>query len=328
MACAFVARIAGCHAQGCVHPEGQCGAPQLEDQRAHHARTGRASPGAGSARSEGHPVVHAHRPSRSDHLSLLGQDRGRTLDRSQPLRRHSRRPCEGAKREVRGSQLLAHAGPRQRTGVWYAGSSPQGLFRSEDGGNTWQPVKGLNDHPEYSQWMGAQENGTPDGPKLHSVIVDPRDRNHLYVAMSSGGVHESLDRGATWRATGEGPGGSRGISRRSAVCARPALRAPVPLESRSPLPAESLRHLPARPPGRRMGAHRQAHAEEHWRRRLSDGGASAQRQGVLGIPDGWQQGVAAHRHRWQARGLHHAQCRQELAAARQGPSGAGAPGGR
>jgi hypothetical protein len=47
-------------------------------------------------------------------------------------------------------------------------------------------------------------NGTPDGPKLHSVLVDPRDRNHLYVAMSSGGVHESLDRGATWRALVQG----------------------------------------------------------------------------------------------------------------------------
>jgi hypothetical protein len=43
------------------------------------------------------------------------------------------------------------------------------------------------------------QGGTPDGPKLHSVIVDPRDPAHLYVGMSSGGVHESLDRGATWR---------------------------------------------------------------------------------------------------------------------------------
>jgi hypothetical protein len=90
-------------------------------------------------------------------------------------------------------------GHASEPGVWYAGVSPQGLFRSEDGGDTWTSVTGLNDHPEYSNWMGAQENGTPDGPKLHSVIVDPRDRNHLYVAMSSGGVHESLDRGATWK---------------------------------------------------------------------------------------------------------------------------------
>ncbi|MDE2451071.1 MAG: exo-alpha-sialidase, partial [Gammaproteobacteria bacterium] len=31
-------------------------------------------------------------------------------------------------------------------GTWYAGSSPAGLFRSEDGGERWQPVAGFNDN--------------------------------------------------------------------------------------------------------------------------------------------------------------------------------------
>ena len=82
--------------------------------------------------------------------------------------------------------------------VWYAGTSPQGLFRSDDGGDTWEPLSGLNDDPQYRAWMGDPQGGTPDGPKLHSIIVDPRDPAHLYLAMSSGGVHESLDRGASW----------------------------------------------------------------------------------------------------------------------------------
>jgi photosystem II stability/assembly factor-like uncharacterized protein len=82
--------------------------------------------------------------------------------------------------------------------TWYAGTSPQGLFRSEDGGVTWAPVSGFNDHPEYRTWMGSEQDGTPDGPKLHSIIVDPRDARHLYLAMSGGGVHESLDAGRTW----------------------------------------------------------------------------------------------------------------------------------
>lgn len=83
--------------------------------------------------------------------------------------------------------------------VWYAGTSPQGLFRSEDGGITWTGLPGINDNPQYREWMGSEKDGTPDGPKLHSIIVDPRDPNHLYFGMSSGGVHESLDRGETWR---------------------------------------------------------------------------------------------------------------------------------
>jgi hypothetical protein len=82
--------------------------------------------------------------------------------------------------------------------VWYAGTSPQGLFRSDDAGVTWEPFSGINEDPQYRKWMGTQQDGTPDGPKLHSIIVDPRDPAHLYFAMSGGGVHESLDRGQTW----------------------------------------------------------------------------------------------------------------------------------
>ncbi len=83
--------------------------------------------------------------------------------------------------------------------VWYAGTSPQGLFRSEDGGVTWAPFSSINDDPQYREWMGTEKDGTPDGPKLHSIIVDPRDPKHLYFGMSGGGVHESRDGGTTWR---------------------------------------------------------------------------------------------------------------------------------
>jgi photosystem II stability/assembly factor-like uncharacterized protein len=83
--------------------------------------------------------------------------------------------------------------------AWYAGTSPQGLFRSDDGGDTWEPLPGLNDDAQYRAWMGSEQDGTPDGPKLHSVIVDPRDPRRLLMAMSSGGVHESRDRGKTWK---------------------------------------------------------------------------------------------------------------------------------
>lgn len=88
--------------------------------------------------------------------------------------------------------------------VWYAGTSPQALFRSEDGGETWGPVSGFNDHPMLMTWTGGDQSGTPDGPKLHSVIVDPRDANHLYIGMSGGGVFESTDKGASWTPLNKG----------------------------------------------------------------------------------------------------------------------------
>lgn len=83
--------------------------------------------------------------------------------------------------------------------AWYAGTSPQGLFRSNDGGVTWEPLPGVNDNATMRPWFGTEQDGTPDGPKLHSIIVDPRDKNHLYFGMSGGGVHESFDQGKTWK---------------------------------------------------------------------------------------------------------------------------------
>ena len=47
--------------------------------------------------------------------------------------------------------------------------------------------------------MGSVQDGTPDGPKMHSIIVDPRDAKHLYFAMSGGGIHESMDAGQTFK---------------------------------------------------------------------------------------------------------------------------------
>ena len=90
-------------------------------------------------------------------------------------------------------------GHASEPGAWYAGTSPQGLFRSDDDGLTWAPVAGFNDHPMWESWTGGEKDGTPDGPKLHSINVDPRDARHLYIAMSSGGVFETTDRGRSWR---------------------------------------------------------------------------------------------------------------------------------
>ena len=88
-----------------------------------------------------------------------------------------------------------HASERD---TWYAGTSPQGLFRSEDGGVSWAPLPAINDDPKFRGWMGSAQDGTPDGPKLHSILIDPRDPSHLYFAMSGGGVHESRDAGGSW----------------------------------------------------------------------------------------------------------------------------------
>ncbi len=82
--------------------------------------------------------------------------------------------------------------------VWYAGTSPHGLFRSDDDGVTWQSVDGFNLHPDRLTWLGGSQEAPPDGATLHSINVDPFDKSHIYIGMSSGGVFESVDAGAHW----------------------------------------------------------------------------------------------------------------------------------
>ena len=82
--------------------------------------------------------------------------------------------------------------------VWYAGTSPQGLFKSEDGGDTWQPFDSYNNN-ELIKKVTKDNGGTPIGPLLHSINVDPRDKNHIVLAMSAGGFFETKDGGKTWR---------------------------------------------------------------------------------------------------------------------------------
>jgi photosystem II stability/assembly factor-like uncharacterized protein len=157
----------------------------------------------------GHTLTHLQLDPR-DGRTLLAAARtghlGPTIFRSTDGGRRwteARQPPAFAKAADGSGRVVDHTfwltpGHASETSTWYAGTSPQGLFRSEDGGDTWAPLPAINDSPQYREWMGAEQDGTPDGPKLHSIIVDPRDPKRLLFAMSSGGVHESLDAGATW----------------------------------------------------------------------------------------------------------------------------------
>jgi hypothetical protein len=139
----------------------------------------------------------------------LGPTVFRSTDLGRSWKEASRPPAfpkapEGTKGRVVDHTFWLTPGHASERDTWYAGTSPQGLFRSEDGGVTWEPLSGLNENAQYRAWMGSEQDGTPDGPKLHSLIVDPRDRKHLYMAMSSGGVHESSDGGESWSPLVEG----------------------------------------------------------------------------------------------------------------------------
>jgi len=137
----------------------------------------------------------------------LGPTVFRSMDLGASWKEVSRPPAFRKAREGETGRVVDHVfwlspGHASEPGVWYAGTSPEGLFRSEDGGQSWDPVAGFEQHPMGMDWAIVDpKQSTPDGPILHSISIDPRDARHLYIGISGndGGVFESTDKGASWK---------------------------------------------------------------------------------------------------------------------------------
>jgi len=78
-------------------------------------------------------------------------------------------------------------------GVIYAGTEPSALFRSDDRGESFSLVRSLWDHPHRPQW-GAGFGGQA----IHTILPHPADPARVTVAMSTGGVYRTTDRGESW----------------------------------------------------------------------------------------------------------------------------------
>ncbi len=133
----------------------------------------------------------------------------RSVDYGKTWQEAQKPPAFAKKPEGQGGLAIHHnfwlsPGHVSEPKVWYLGSSPSGLFRSEDGGNTWESVTGFNEHPMRSAWVGGEDQGPPDGATLHSIMIDPRDANHMYISLSAGGVFESTNKGADWKPLNKG----------------------------------------------------------------------------------------------------------------------------
>ena len=90
-------------------------------------------------------------------------------------------------------------GPAAEPDVVYAGTEPSALFRSTDGGVTYEMIRGLWDHPHREKW-GAGFGGQA----IHTVLPHPDDLSRMLVAMSTGGVYRTADGGATWNPSNTG----------------------------------------------------------------------------------------------------------------------------
>lgn len=81
----------------------------------------------------------------------------------------------------------------------FAGVEDAGLFRSTDGGLTWQELPGLRTHSTGAGWHPGA-----GGLCLHTILIDPADTRRMYVAISAAGAFRTDDGGTTWHVATRG----------------------------------------------------------------------------------------------------------------------------
>jgi len=81
----------------------------------------------------------------------------------------------------------------------YAGVEDAALFKTTDGGKTWEELSGLRRHGSGSRWQPGA-----GGMGLHTILLDPGHPERIYIAISAAGVFRSDDAGKTWRPMNRG----------------------------------------------------------------------------------------------------------------------------
>jgi photosystem II stability/assembly factor-like uncharacterized protein len=76
----------------------------------------------------------------------------------------------------------------------YAGVEDAALFRSTDGGRTWQELAGLRGHDSGPSWQPGA-----GGMCLHTILLDPSNPERIFIAISAAGAFRTDDAGKTWQ---------------------------------------------------------------------------------------------------------------------------------
>src|SRR5690242_8135915 len=80
----------------------------------------------------------------------------------------------------------------------YAGVEPAALFKSEDGGDSWEMVQGISNHPHARKWQPGA-----GGMCMHTIV---RDGERMHLGISTGGHYLSEDGGKSFDASNKGVG--------------------------------------------------------------------------------------------------------------------------
>ncbi len=91
-------------------------------------------------------------------------------------------------------------GGNDRPGTLWCGTIPGGLFVSRDKGASWQINEPMWNQPSRPGWFG----GGYDHAGIHSIMVDPRDSDHILIGISCAGSWRTRDGGQNWTVVGKG----------------------------------------------------------------------------------------------------------------------------
>jgi photosystem II stability/assembly factor-like uncharacterized protein len=81
----------------------------------------------------------------------------------------------------------------------YAGVEDAALFKTTDGGASWNELPGLRNHGTGPQWQPGA-----GGMCLHTIVIDPQNPERMYVAISAAGAFRSDDAATSWKPINRG----------------------------------------------------------------------------------------------------------------------------
>jgi photosystem II stability/assembly factor-like uncharacterized protein len=85
------------------------------------------------------------------------------------------------------------------TNAVYAGVEDAAIFQSTDGGQNWHELPGLRGHGTGPKWQPGA-----GGMCLHTIILDPKNPQRMFIAISAAGAFRTDDGGKSWKPINRG----------------------------------------------------------------------------------------------------------------------------
>src|SRR5213593_2770020 len=80
----------------------------------------------------------------------------------------------------------------------YAGVEDAAIFKTVNGGKTWEELPGLRSAKGHLWQPGA------GGMAVHTIILDPKNAKRIFIAISAAGAFRTDDAGKTWKPINRG----------------------------------------------------------------------------------------------------------------------------